>query len=92
MSSPYERDLDQVAANYQVLSPLTFIERSAAVYPQRTALVHGDLRRSWAETYARCRQLASVLASHGIGEGDTVQVSANERGLVIDGQMVEAAA
>ncbi len=74
MSNPYERNLDQVAANYQVLSPLTFIERSAAVYPQRTAVVHGDLRRSWAETYARCRQLASVLAGHGVGLGDTVAV------------------
>ncbi|HEX5515189.1 MAG TPA: acyl-CoA synthetase [Gammaproteobacteria bacterium] len=56
------------------LSPLTFIERAASVYPERTAVIHGDLRRSWRETYQRCRRLASALAQRGVGKGDTVAV------------------
>jgi fatty-acyl-CoA synthase len=76
MSSPYERDLDKNAANFVALSPLGFIERSAAVYPARLAVVHGNLTRTWAETYARCRRLASALKGRGIGKGDTVAVMA----------------
>ena len=74
MHSIYDQDLDQNAANYVPLSPLTFIERTASVYPLRTAVIHGPLRRSWAETYRRCRQLASALAQRGVGVGDTVAV------------------
>ena len=70
--NPYAMNLDQNAANYVPLTPLTFIERAAAVYPRRTAVVHGPVRRSWGETYARCRQLASALQKRGIGFGDTV--------------------
>jgi fatty-acyl-CoA synthase len=70
----YETGLDQAAANYQPLSPLTFIERSAAVYPNRPAIIHGETRRTWAQTYTRCRRLASALSKQGIGEGDTVAV------------------
>ena len=70
----YETGLDQAAANYQPLSPLTFIERSAAVYPDRPAIIHGETRRTWAQTYTRCRRLASALSKQGIGEGDTVAV------------------
>ena len=70
----YDQDLPRNDANYAALSPLAFIERSAEVYPQRLAVVHGDLRRSWAEVFARCRQLASALEKHGIGKGDTVAV------------------
>ena len=70
----YETGLDQAAANYQPLSPLTFIERSAAVYPDRLAVIHGETRRTWAQTFARCRRLASALSKQGIGEGDTVAV------------------
>lgn len=70
----YEQDLPAVAANYEVLTPLSFLERTAAVHPTKTALVHGELRRSWAEVYQRCRQLASALSQHGIGFGDTVSV------------------
>src|SRR5881394_1426404 len=47
----YERDLDKTPANYAPLTPLQFIERSASVYPNHTALVHGERRQSWAETY-----------------------------------------
>src|SRR3546814_18018822 len=60
------------------MSPLSFIERSAQVYPQRLAVIHGlgpqALRRSWSELYSRCRRLASALARSGIGKGDTVAV------------------
>ena len=70
----YETGLDQAAANYQPLSPLTFIERSATVYPERLAVIHGETRRTWAQTFARCRRLASALSKKGIGDGDTVAV------------------
>ena len=70
----YTNDLDKNPANFSPLSPLTFIERAAAVYPDRTALVYGDIRRSWKETYNRCRRLASALVKRGITEGDTVAV------------------
>src|SRR4029077_7271934 len=72
----YERDLDKTPANYASLTPLQFIERSASVYPDHVALVHGARRQSWAETYARCRQLASALEKVGIGTGDTVAIMA----------------
>jgi fatty-acyl-CoA synthase len=74
--SPYEVGLDKVPANYTPLSPLSFIKRAAAVYPNRTAIVHGDQRYSWRETYARCRRLASALSKRGIGQDDTVAVMA----------------
>jgi fatty-acyl-CoA synthase len=70
--SPYEQDLDRNPANHAPLTPLTFIEWSASVYPHRTAVVHGARRFSWSETYARARRLASALARRGIGAGDTV--------------------
>jgi fatty-acyl-CoA synthase len=74
--NPYEVDLDKNAANYLALSPLSFIRRTAAVYPNRTAVVHGDLTRSWKETYLRCVRLASALNRRGIRIGDTVAVMA----------------
>src|SRR5690554_3970741 len=74
--NPYALGLDQNPANYATLSPLSFIARTAAVYPNRTAVVHAQVRRSWAETYARCRRLASALSQRGIGRGDTVAVMA----------------
>ncbi len=70
--SIFEQDLPKVEANHVALSPLTFIERSASVYPDYPAVVHGEIRRSWAETWARCRQLASALAGHGLKPSDTV--------------------
>ena len=72
--SPF--DLPRNAANFAALTPLSFIARAAAVWPERVAVVHGGIRRSWAETYARCRRLASALAARGIGRGDTVAVMA----------------
>jgi fatty-acyl-CoA synthase len=72
----YESGLDQTAANYAPLTPLTFLERSASTFPDHPAVVHGDRRYSWKQTYARVRQLASALSQHGIGIGDTVAVMA----------------
>ncbi len=72
MNTIFEQDLPRNAANFAAISPLSFIERCAQVYPTRLAIVHGDLRRNWAEVYQRCRQLASALAQRGIGKGDTV--------------------
>ena len=57
--NPYEMDLDKNLANYQPLSPLTFLERAAFVYPKTVAIIHGDLRIAYDEFYARCRRLAS---------------------------------
>ncbi|HVO16112.1 MAG TPA: acyl-CoA synthetase [Alphaproteobacteria bacterium] len=74
--NPYERDLDKRPANFVPLTPLTLIERAAAIFPDRPAIVHGNRRQSWAETYTRCRRLASGLARRGIGVGDTVAVMA----------------
>jgi len=70
----FDQDLDRNAANFAPLSPLAFIERSAEIYPGKLAVVHGDLRRTWAQVYARCRQLASALQQRGIGKGDTIAV------------------
>ena len=72
----YELDLDKNSANFEALSPLSFIRRTASVYPERTAVVHGDLRRTWRQTYERCVRLASALKQRGIGLGDTVAVMA----------------
>jgi fatty-acyl-CoA synthase len=70
--TPYDSDLDRNPANYQPLTPLGFLERAAAVFPNHTAIIHGPLRRSYAEFYARARRLASALAKRGIKRGDSV--------------------
>ncbi|HEY8555585.1 MAG TPA: acyl-CoA synthetase [Burkholderiales bacterium] len=70
--TPYDVDLDKNEANYTPLSPLSFLRKAAAVYPNRVATIHGDRRLTWAEVYTRCRRLASALAQRGIGRGDTV--------------------
>jgi len=69
---PYSAGLDKNPANYSPLSPLTFIERAAAVYPARCALIYGEARQNWAETYRRCRRFASALKRNGVEPGDTV--------------------
>jgi fatty-acyl-CoA synthase len=74
VTSIYNQDLPKTPANHAPMSPLSFIERTAEVYPQRLAVVHGDLRQDWATTYARSRQLASALTQAGIGKNDTVAV------------------
>ncbi|RUR53230.1 acyl-CoA synthetase [Vreelandella populi] len=72
MPSIFEQHLPATPANHVALSPLTFMERSASIYPDYPAVVHGQIRRSWAETWARCRQLASALERRGIQPGQTV--------------------
>ncbi|MEB0148549.1 MULTISPECIES: AMP-binding protein, partial [unclassified Pseudomonas] len=70
--SIFEQGLAPKAVNHIALSPLSFIERTASVYPDYPAVIHGSIRRTWAQTYARCRRLASALAGRGIGKNDTV--------------------
>src|SRR5208282_3928823 len=72
--SPYDRDLDRNAANFQPLTPLTFLERAAAVFPDRLAVAHGPLRRNYRDFHARSKKLAAALAKRGIVRGDTVAV------------------
>jgi fatty-acyl-CoA synthase len=71
-SSPYEENLARNRANSAPLTPLSFLERAAYVYPRRLAVIHGEQRQTWGETYERCRRLGSALARRGIGAGDTV--------------------
>jgi fatty-acyl-CoA synthase len=71
-NSQYSTDLDKNSANYSSLSPLTFIERAASVYPNRPAVVYNELTYSWSETYLRCRRFASALQQYGVGTNDTV--------------------
>ena len=72
MSSAYLHGLDKNQANHAALTPLTFIERAAYVYPDKPSVIHGDQRFTWSQTYARCRRLASALTRRGIGKNDTV--------------------
>jgi fatty-acyl-CoA synthase len=74
--SIYERDLDAGPANFVPLSPLSFLPRAAQIWPDKTAVIHGDQRWSYRALYRRARQLASALAARGIGQGDTVAVMA----------------
>jgi fatty-acyl-CoA synthase len=74
MTSSFDLNLTPNTANHAALTPLGFIARTAEVYPERLAIVHGGLRQNWARTYARCRQLASSLQKIGIGKNDTVAV------------------
>jgi len=74
MSNPYNTDLDRNAANFQPLTPLTFLERAATVFPDHIAIIHGRISRNYAEFFARSKQLASALSLYGIGRGDTVSV------------------
>ena len=78
MTSMFDQDLPATAANFAAMSPLTFIERTAQVYPNRLAVVHGlgaqTVRQTWSQTYTRCRQLASALVRAGVGKNDTVAV------------------
>lgn len=72
----YEQDLDQNPANYQPLTPLTFLTWSASVYPNKTAVVHGETSYTYAQLYKRSCRLASALSRRGIGTGDTVTIMA----------------
>ncbi|MBU6499115.1 MAG: AMP-binding protein, partial [Rhodospirillales bacterium] len=69
-------ELPKNAANHAMLSPLSFLARSAAIFPDRLAVVHGAQRFTWRQTAERCRRLGSALARHGVGAGDTVALMA----------------
>ena len=71
-ANPYADGLDKNPANFVALSPLSYLARTAKVYPERLAMIYGERRQSWGQTYARCCQLAGALARRGIGPGDTV--------------------
>jgi len=73
-ANPYAQHLDKCAANFQPLSPLPFLERAAAIYPQRIAVIHGKRQDTYAEFYRRTRRLACALSRRGVGPGDTVSV------------------
>ncbi|MEZ5840024.1 MAG: acyl-CoA synthetase [Hyphomicrobiales bacterium] len=72
----YDTGLDANPANYVALSPISFAERTASIYPELPAVIHGEVRRNWGETYERMVRLASGLAGRGIGRGDTVSIIA----------------
>jgi fatty-acyl-CoA synthase len=76
VANPYELDLERGPANHVPLTPLSFLARAAGIYPTKTAIVHGEVRVSYAEFHARCRRLATALARRGIGRGDTVAIVA----------------
>ena len=76
MTNPgaFEASLPRNAANYAALTPLSFIARTAYIWPAQVAVIHGERRYTWSQTYARARRLASALVACGIGQGDTVAV------------------
>ena len=78
--NPYEYGMPRDAANFQALSPLGFLERAASVCPEHLALINGDQRQTWGQTYRRCTQLAAALSQRGIGVGDTVALLATLEG------------
>lgn len=73
-ANPYATGLEKTPANYVPLTPLSFLDRAAQVYPDHLSLVHGEQRYTWAQTYDRSRRLASALHKRGIGFGDTVSI------------------
>lgn len=74
--SIYNVGLDANAANYEALTPLSFAERTAHIYPEYPAIIYGALRRTWGETYERMRRVASALTAHGLQKGETVSIIA----------------
>ena len=74
--NPYNLGLERNQANYVPVSPLSFLRRVATVYPERTAVVHGEGQWTWHDVHVRTRRLASALRRHGVGPGDTVAVMA----------------
>ncbi len=73
-ANPFETDLDKTPANYEPLTPLAFLQRTAWVFPNHTAVIHGSLRRTWREVHDRAHRLAGALSRRGLGLGDTVAV------------------
>lgn len=74
--NPYTAGLDQNPANFEPLTPLSFLPRAASVYPKRIAWIHGEKVATYEEFFARCRRLASALVKRGVGAGSTVSIMA----------------
>lgn len=74
MTDMYNTNLDKNDANFVPLTPLSFLKRSAEVYPHKTSIVHGERIYNWEQTYKRSLQFASALSKHGIGKNDTVSI------------------
>ena len=74
MTDMYNSNLDKNDANFVPLTPLSFLKRSAEVYPHKTSIVHGERIYNWEQTYKRSLQFASALSKHGIGKNDTVSI------------------
>src|SRR5438132_4296984 len=74
MTQPYDAGLDKNPANFVALSPVSFVERSAEVFGDLTAVIHGRRRHTWAQTRERTARLAAALRAFGIGRGSTVSV------------------
>ena len=75
-TTAYSSGLDRTPANHVPLTPLGFLDRSADVYPDRVAVIHGELRQTWSQTRDRCYRMASALAGRGVQRGDTVAIIA----------------
>ena len=73
--SKYDLDMERLPANHVPLTPLSFLQRTAAVYPERCAIRYGEKERTWAETFGRCRALADALRRRGVQKNDTVAVA-----------------
>tara|TARA_B100000900_G_scaffold132422_1_gene112103 strand:- start:865 stop:2499 length:1635 start_codon:yes stop_codon:yes gene_type:complete len=74
MADMYNTNLNKNDANFVPLTPLSFLKRSAEVYPHKTSIVHGERIYNWEQTYKRSLQFASALSKHGIGKNDTVSI------------------
>ena len=72
MINPYNTDLDKNLANYQPLTPISFLERAADVFPDHIAIIHGSLKQTYSNFYARSKKLASALSKKNILRGHTV--------------------
>lgn len=75
-TSIFEQYLPVTDANYVALTPISFLERTANVYPNKTATINGDIHHSWSQVFKRCSRFASALSKRGIGKGDTVSIIA----------------
>ena len=82
----FDQDLDKNPANYQPLTPLRLLDRAADVFPDRTAVIHGNRRYSWAEYADRCRRLGRALIGAGVERGDTVAIIASNIPAMLEAQ------
>jgi fatty-acyl-CoA synthase len=72
--SIFEQTLEKDPANFEALTPVSFLRRAAQVAPEHCAIIHGQRRYTYAQFWERSCRLASALASRGIGHGDCVAI------------------